>query len=329
MRCRAYVLAAALVAFFPARALECDQYFAWGRPLADATEAINAKVNEDITEALAEVNARSDREHLSCRAVEKRIVERFIYFIFLRPETWATNTSLVERVPATPEEELRFRKEYVYGSTSVLDIIRWMPPSPTISVDGIRMGTDKLSHLFSEGLWYHRWYRSFREKGLDHDAALRKAVLRGVLTERTILGGTSSGVLSLGDLEANEAGMRFYNSFCDAAEPNLRLGPEGWGVARPFDLALYVSPEWDESWQPNIFSASRWEKVRPAIAAYCGALGSEAVEEQRASYRARERSTISEGIVFDLVEEGKLADPTAFTIDVICGLPKRGLTPSP
>ena len=325
MKLRAAAILVAFVLGGRAEALECDQYFAWGRPLADATEAINAKVNADIADALAVVNARRDREHLSCRTVEKRIVDRFIYLIFLKPETWTTNTSLVERVPATPEEELRFRKAYVYGRTSALDIIRWMPPSPTISVDGIHIGTDKLSHLFSEGLWYHRWYRSFREKGLDHEAALRKAVLRGVLTERTILGGTSSGVLSLGDLEANEAGMRFYNSFCDAAEPNLRLGAEGWAVARPFDLAAYVSPEWDESWQPNIYSKSRWQKVRPALASYCALLAAPEVERQRADYRGRERSTISEGIVRDLVKKGKLADPESFTIDVVCGLPPRGL----
>ena len=325
MRLRAAAVLAALVLHASAHALECDQYFAWGRPLADATEAINAKVNADIADALAGVNGRRDRADLSCRTVEKRIVDRFIYLIFLKPETWATNTSLVDRIPATPQEELRFRKAYVYGRTSALDIIRWMPPSPTISVDGVRIGTDKLSHLFSEGLWYHRWYRSFREKGLGHEAALRKAVLRGVLTERTILGGTSSGVLSLGDLEANEAGMRFYNSFCDAAEPNLRLGPEGWQVTRPFDLAEYVSPEWDESWQPNIYSKSRWQKVRPALASYCALLASPDVEQQREAYRSRERSTISEGIVRDLVEKGKLADPASFTIDVVCGLPLRGL----
>ena len=321
-------LAAALVATLAcckADALECDQYFAWGRPLADANEAISAKVNADIADALAEVNARRDRSDWTCRAVEKRIVERFIYLIFLKPETWATNTSLVERVPSTPEEELRFRKEYVYGRTSPTDIIRWMPPSPTISVDGVNMGTDKLSHLFSEGLWYHRWYRSFRQKGLDHDAALRKAVLRGVMTERTLLGGTSSGVLSLGDLEANEAGLRFYNSFCDAAEPNLRLGPGGWEVRRPFELAEYVSPEWDESWQPNIFGKGRWKKVRPVLAEYCDELKLPEVEAQRASYRARERSSISEGIVQELVAKGKLRDPAQFTIDVVCGLPARGL----
>ena len=328
MASRAWALLVLAAAVLPARALECDQYYAWGRPLADATAAINAKVNADIAAALAEINDRRDRDELSCRAVEKHIVDRFIYLIFLRPETWATNTSLVERVPATPGEELQFRTAYVYGRTSAIDIIRWMPPSPTISVNGVRIGTDKLSHLFSEGLWYHRWYRSFRKKGLDHEAALRKAVLRGVLTERTILGGTSSGVLSMGDLEANHAGMQFYNGFCDAAIPNLTLGVTGWRVERPFDLEEYVSPEWDESWQPNIYSASRWEKIRPVLAEYCGKLDDRDVAAQRSDYRTRERATLSEAIVRDLVALGKLKDPEAFTIDVVCGLPARGLGPA-
>lgn len=327
MRVRPAALLFALAVSAPARALECDQYYAWNRPLADATAAINAKVNEDIAGALAEVNARRDRDRMSCHAVEKVIFDRFEYLIFLKPELWTTNTSLVERVPSTPDEELRFRTAYVYGRATPLDIIRWMPPSPTISVAGVRIGTDKLSHLFSEGLWYHRWYRSFRKRGLDHDAALRKAVLRGVLTERTFLGGTSSGVLSLGDLEANYAGMRFYNGFCDAAEPSLALGPEGWSASQPFDLAAYVSPEWDESWQPNLYTKRRWEKVRPVLEEYCPALATPEVERQRAFYRSRESATISETIVQELVAEGTLADPASFTIDVVCGLPRRGLGP--
>jgi hypothetical protein len=307
----------------PVRALECDQYYAWNRTIADATEAINAKVNVDIADALSEVNARSDRDRMSCHAVEKRIVDRFIYLIFLKPETWATNTSLVDRVPSTPGEELRFRTAYVYGRTSPLDIIRWMPPSPTIEVAGVRMGTDKLSHLFSEGLWYHRWYRSFRERGLDHDAAIKKAVLRGVMTERTILGGTSSGVMSLGDLEANYAGMQFYNGFCDAPEPNLRLGPDGWRLSEPFDLGAYVSPEWDESWQPDVFSKARWKKTRPVLEEYCGKLETPEVEARREAYRAQDTTTPTEAIVLELVAKRKIPDPARFTIDAVCGLPRR------
>ena len=322
-RLAAAALGLTLIVSPPLAALECDQYYAWNRTIADSTQAINAKVNADIADALAEVNARSDRDGLSCHAVEKRIVDRFVYLIFLKPETWATNTSLVDRVPSTPGEELRFRTAYVYGRTPPTDTIRWMPPSPTIEVSGVRLGTDKLSHLFSEGLWYHRWYRTFRKRGLDPEAALEKAVLRGVLTERTILGGTSSGVLSLGDLEANYAGLRFYNDFCDAPEPNLSLTEDGWRVARPFDLAAYVSPEWDESWQPDIFSKKRWKKVRPVLATYCEELKLPEVVARREAYRARDTRTISESIVLELVRKGTLDDPADFTIDVLCGLPRR------
>ena len=35
-----------------ARALETDQYWAWGRPLADATDVVNAKLDLEITALL-------------------------------------------------------------------------------------------------------------------------------------------------------------------------------------------------------------------------------------------------------------------------------------
>ena len=133
----------------PARALETDQFYAWKRPLRDATPTINAKINETIDGVLAAVNARADARTCSCRSVQKALRRGFVYPIFVRPELWATNTSAIDRIPATPGEELKFRHDYVYGAASVFDVVRWMPPSPTILVGGVRIGTDKLSHFFS------------------------------------------------------------------------------------------------------------------------------------------------------------------------------------
>jgi hypothetical protein len=47
------------------------------------------------------------------------------------------------------------------------------------------------------------------------------AVLFGVLTERTILGTSSSGIFSVSDLEANYRGMQFYRGLCDGPHPAL------------------------------------------------------------------------------------------------------------
>ena len=53
------VLSLALSAATPALAIETDQYYAWGRPIADSTEILNAKMNLEIDRALARVNARA------------------------------------------------------------------------------------------------------------------------------------------------------------------------------------------------------------------------------------------------------------------------------
>jgi len=140
----------------------------------------------------------------------------------------------------------------------------------------------------------------------------------GVRTERTILGSSSSGVLSVADLEANYQGLLFYRSLCDGPEPALVRAAEGWCLAKPFDLRAYVTPEWDESWQPNIYTPSRWSTVRPVMRRYCALLTDPEVRDRRAAYAQRDRETPTEALVRQLVASGKLADPRRFSIDAVC-----------
>lgn len=313
----------------PARALETDQFYAWKRPLHDATAAINVKINADINAALAEVNAR-DGEPCACDDARKAIRHRFLYVLFQKPEVWAVNTATVDRVPATPEEELRFREAYLYGGTSRLDKIRFMPPSPTILVNGVRIGTDKLSHFFSEGAWMFLSYREAKRKGDTEIEAVARAIALGLVTETTVLGGSSSGVTSLADIEANYHGLVFWKGLCSGRDPRLEKTPEGWRLKRPFDIGPYVTPEWDESWQPCLYSAGRWKKVKPVMQRYCAELEDPEVEAQRAAYAARDRYTASERILHDAVVKGRLQDPGSFTIEAACGLPSRDvLSPPP
>ncbi len=149
-----------------------------------------------------------------CATVQKAIRRRFNYLLFLKPELWATNTSMLDRVPATPDEELSFRHAYLFGATSPLDPIRFMPPSPTIEVNGVRIGTDKLSHFFSEGAWLFISYRYYVRNGLKDDEAVQRAMNLGLVSEKTILGSSSSGVLSLADIEANQKGLDFWKGLC-------------------------------------------------------------------------------------------------------------------
>lgn len=326
----AVVLALAiLVATGPAPALETDQFYAWKRPLRDSTEAINRKINAEIEAALDDVNTRLGGSECPCTRVQKAIRHRFSYLIFLKPELWVTNTSQVDRVPATPEEELRFRHEDVYGTTGGLDPIHFMPPSPTILVNGVRIGTDKISHFFSEGAWMFVSYRFWVGKGRSDEEAVQRALALGLASERTILGGTSSGVLSLADIEANFKGLTFWKGLCRGDSPALVRDGRLWKLARPFDFADYVTPEWDESWQPNVYTPQRWKHVKPVLEKYCPLLDDPEIAAQRAAYEARSSYTVSERVLHDLVVNGKLADPRPFTIDAVCGRPSRDVLALP
>lgn len=302
----------------PLHALETDQYYAWRRPLADSSEAFNAKINFEIDEALRQINAANGGRDASCRDALSAIHDRFTLFIFQKIELWAQRTAVLSRIPADEVEELEYRRNWIYGQVAWYDLSRTVPPSPTIEIAGVRLGTDKISHFFSEGHYYLDWYDGARKRGLSHDEAVEFAVRRGIAIETTVLGGVISGVISPADLEANYQGLHWYIDLCDGAEPLLERSEAGWRLREPFDLRPYVSPEWDESYLPNVVLEGRWVHVKPEIERHCTELHDPVVQARREAYAARDAYTYTERILDQMVRDGKLADPADYGIDRLC-----------
>jgi hypothetical protein len=301
-----------------ANALETDQYYTWGQPLRDATAALNAKMNLEITRALQATQVSSPAQPPACRAIARELRGR-LHFVILQPiEVWVTHSPLVPRLPATPKEELSFRRDNLNGNHGPFDTGRWIPDSPTVEVNDVRFGTDKISHFFSSGWRYHQKYLAARKRGLSDSQASDAAVEWGVLEEHTVNGLLTDGVFSRGDLEANFAGMRFYLDLCDGPDPLLALDGNRWKVRRPFDWRDYVTPGWDESFHVSIYSASRWRKVRPRLLDYCGRRSDPEVEERLSRYRATDRPSPSDLEVANAVKDGTLPDPSRFTLDANC-----------
>jgi hypothetical protein len=298
-------------------ALETDQYYTWGRPLADSTDAINARFNLELRRALADFPPERPPER--CVEISIRYRKRLRFVLFHSIQVWAMNSSLVDRIPADTDEHRQYRRNNLYSSHPFIDVGTWMPFTPTIEVDGVRMGTDKLSHLVSSGWTYYSVYRKAVSDGVEPADAERSAVRRGILEESLILGGRTSGVNSIADIEASFAGLFFYRDLCDSEDPILQHQNDGWVVIRPVDLRDYVGPRWDESYQPPVFNAKRWQKVLPVLESYCDRLERPQVVEMRTRYRARDRETVVGEVVAGLVAEGKLEDPSQFTIEAVCG----------
>ncbi len=301
----------------PAGALEVDPYYAWGHSPADASEVVNAKFDLEIRAAIVQAEAHGEGLP-SCEQVTRAVYDRLAFEIFQPIDLWAVQSPLLQRVPADGAETAEYRKNNLYSDAAPYDIGMWMPITPVIEVDGVLIGIDKLSHFVSSGWRYREAYLGARRDGLDPSEAERHAIRRGILEERTINGSLSTGVLSRGDLEANHGGMRFYLEVCSEGDPILAVDGGHWTVVRPFDIRRYVGPEWDEGFEPSVFSGYRWRRVQPRLVRYCPRLDEPAVRAMLDRYRAADRETPTEVVFQEMVDEGKLKDPKGFGLLANC-----------
>jgi len=307
--------------------LETDQYYAWGRPLADSTDVVNARFNLELERAIASFPA--NRPPQSCRKVAVAYRKRMRFLLLHEIQVWAWNSEWVDRIPNGGDEQQVYRRTNLYSNHPLIDTGTWMPYTPTLEVAGVRFGTDKLAHLVSSGWTYYGEYRKGLKKGQTPEEAERRAAGRGIVEESLILGKLASGVTAIPDLEANFAGMHFYLDLCDIEDPILKLGEDGWFISRPVDLRDYVTPRWDESFQPPIYTKGRWRKVKPVLETYCDRLADPQVVAMRRSYRERDRESLVGKMVAERVAEGKLRDPAQFSIEAVCAEPDPSRGPAP
>jgi len=307
-------------------ALETDQYYAWGLPLADSTDAVNARFNLELERAIASFPDHRPPE--SCRKVAVAYRKRMRFLLLHEIQVWAWNSELVDRIPNGGDEQREYRRTNLYSNHPLIDTGTWMPFTPTIKVAGVRMGTDKLAHVVSSGWTYYGEYREGIAKGESPEEAERRAVSRGIMEESLILGKLASGVLSIPDIEASYAGIQFYLDLCDVEDPILKLEEDGWVISRPVDMRDYVTPRWDESYQPPVYTKGRWRKVRPVLESYCDRLGDPQVVEMRRRYRETDDGSLVGDLVAERVAEGKLEDPAQFGIEAVCAVPDPSRKPA-
>ena len=137
---------------------------------------------------------------------------------------------------------------------------------PTIKVNGILIGSDKLGHFLSQGRKFYRRY----QKSLDET----KAAEHSAYTERALFGQATTGVYSNADLVANYEGLRFYRSlFEDDIIPGkkaiLKWTGNGWEIQREFTWADHVNEYWDEALNINHYDALLYPRMKQRLETFC------------------------------------------------------------
>jgi hypothetical protein len=313
-----FFLAAAiyLLAITPAHALETDQFFAWGKPIEDSTDYLDAWVRYQVEYAL---EPGRNGTAADCDAAVDKIQKRLQHSIYQPIEIWITATDLVDRVPKSVEENSDYHDSYLLSKTYPLDWARIVQPSPTVQVSDIRLGSDKLSHFFSAGWWYYHWWRK-NGSGKNGDELQQQLAQAGFKLEKWIHGMFLTGVVSPADMEANLQGFLFYHRLCHGDQPYLSRVDDEWIFSPEYTIADYVSPAWDESWNANIYGRHRWKGIRKTMTGYCPLLDSPWVREQRARYEKLDTGSPIDQAIENLVKEGELDDPMLFDITTVCEL---------
>lgn len=121
-----------------------------------------------------------------------------------------------------------------------------------IEVCGVRMGADKITHLFDDGFHYFNATRS-KSKNID---------LEGIETlsmafERSYMGTRITGIVSYADIVANLAGVQFYSDFFGGPTPIIGRDTNGYLVMlRKPDICDYISDQFDERVLENDYTYS-------------------------------------------------------------------------
>jgi hypothetical protein len=258
LRWRAGIAAACLLVTAPGLAYETDQFSNRLQPLDDCTALLDGRVNESIALAVAGWRGPPDRQ---------RVVDAIYHDIggrhwVDRIERWAMQSEQVDRL--TPDRYDSIYRGHPLWATRVAALFG---VGPTIKVNGVLVGSDKLGHFISQGRKFWRRYLKYEDEA--------RAAEHSAYTERALFGQMTTGVYSNADLVANYEGYRFFRSlFEDGVVPGkpaiLDWRGDHWIVQRPFTFADHVNAYWDEALNVNHFDALLYPHMRERLLEFCG-----------------------------------------------------------
>jgi len=256
-----------------AYAYETDQLTDRLEVLADATALADEEADRLLAIAIQRTNAET-----RCKAdteATRRILANRIAEVTARPQYvperkmagfgYGVYAAWLETGPI--ERRSFFVRDDLYGALTPGEspVLSTVGTCSTIRLAGQLVGTDKPDHFW--GLGYQ--YAQASAWGKDPAAALRW----GTLTEKTFYGLLTSNVFSYADLAANYAGYQFYVGLLSEGSA-IQRGPDDCvEQERGFEWREWVTPDWDEVWNPSVYNryvqAAVQDRLRARRGEYC------------------------------------------------------------
>ncbi len=238
-------------------AYETDQFSNRQQPITDSTSILNREVTLAIASTITGWHGAPG---------ERKVVDGIYYKIggkhwVDKLERFAMDSDEVEKL-ATPPHDSIYSGHPLYATR----VAGLFGVGPTLKINHVLVGTDKLGHFLSQGRkFYRRWLKQQDEsKAAEHSA----------YTERAIFGQMTTGSYSNADLVANYEGFRFYRSlFEDNIVPGkpaiLSWEEDHWIMQRPFDWADHVNDYWDEALNINHYDMMLYTHMKNRFLSFC------------------------------------------------------------
>lgn len=299
------VLAIAIVsaAVAPAHAGETDQFLAWSVDLNDSAPAINNYLNDEIAAFLASRDAATI-------TLQSDLAEAIYFHLFKglyasRIRHWLHHAPDVDRFPDKSVSWWEYQSKSVYNRRS---FPYFLPMSRTIRVGDVYTGIDKFCHFFGFGRRFYIEYVRLLAEGLSDREAREEVVLHGIVWEHLIVGKLVDGIFSPADIEAAYQGMLLCRDLASKSSGYITHNDGGWTLARHVDLRNYVTPDFDESYNPCHYWGLRKRFVIPTLRSrYAEQVDTEAVRARFHRYGAFPKSFCREVITRHF--DGKAVNP--------------------
>lgn len=300
---------------------ETDQFLVWGVELNDSAPAINDYINKETERYLDTINRRRNVPADPDEIVNGVYRNLFRGLQASKLRNWLQHSDQVDRYPPPTVSYWQYERMSVYKGRSFPYVL---PMSRTVRIGDVYFGIDKFSHFFGFGRRSYNRYQNLREQGLDEQEALEGVVRRSIWWENTLVGKLVDGIFSHADIEASFQGCQLARNLCGGDDPNIQRVDGKWKLVRPVDLRDYVTPDFDESYNPNHYWALRKRFVLPLLEKeYGDKLSTPAVQERFATYRRHEPSLSVRVIERHFASQGM--DPQKAQYRQVFHLPPRRL----
>jgi len=238
-------------------AYETDQFNNRQQAIKDSTAVMNHQVTQAIASTIIGWHGAPD---------EMKVVDGIYHKIggkhwVDKLERFAMDSSEVERLKTPPHDSI-YSGLPIYATR----VAGLFGVGPTLKINNVLVGTDKLGHFLSQGRkFYRRWVKLGDE---------RMAAEQSAYTERALFGQMTTGSYSNADLVANYEGFLFYRSLFDdniiAGKPAiLAWENDHWIMQRPFDFADHVNDYWDEALNINDYDELLYSQMKTRLLSFC------------------------------------------------------------